>query len=57
MLTNVDGFDRLAVQRQDNSQVKDGTFIVTSDNPRSAQAFSWEVKATRADIAALQVER
>lgn len=57
MLTNVDGFDRLAVQRQASLQVKDGRFIVISENPGSTQAFSWEVKATRADISPLQVEK
>jgi hypothetical protein len=57
MLTNVDGFDRLSVQRQDGMQVKDGKFVVTAESPSSSQAFSWEVKATRADLPPLQVER
>ncbi|MDZ4686198.1 MAG: hypothetical protein SH850_14115 [Planctomycetaceae bacterium] len=56
MLTNVDGFDRLAVQRQSGSQVVDGKFIVISDNASSSQAFTWEVKAARADLATLEVE-
>jgi len=56
ILTNVDGFDRLAVQRQQGMQVKDGRLVVISDNPASAQAFTWEVKAIRADISPLQVE-
>ena len=50
MLTNVDGFDRLAVQRQKGTQVTDGRFVVVSDNASSAQEFSWEVKAARADV-------
>jgi hypothetical protein len=53
ILTNVDGFDRLAVQRQEGMQVKDGQFVVVSDNPSSTQAFSWEVKAARADVSPL----
>jgi hypothetical protein len=57
LLTNLDGFDRLAVQRQSGAQVRDGTFVVISDNPASAQAFNWEVKAVRADVPPLDVER
>jgi hypothetical protein len=57
MMTNVAGFDRLAVERQAGRQVADGRFIVVSDNSASTQAFSWEVKAVRADIAPLQVEQ
>jgi hypothetical protein len=56
-LTNVDGFDRLAVQTHSGAQVRDGSFVVVSDNPNSSQAFSWEVKAVRADVSALEVER
>ncbi len=56
MLTNVDGFDRLAIERQSGQQVTNGRFVVVSDNTASSQAFNWEVKAVRADIAALQVE-
>jgi hypothetical protein len=57
MLTNVDGFDRLSVERQENMQVKDGRFVVISDFPASTQAFSWEVKAIRSDIAFSPVEK
>ncbi len=57
MLTNVDGFDRLAVQTAAGMQVKDGTFTVVSDRPDSSQRFSWEVKAIRADVGPLEVER
>lgn len=56
MLTNVDGFDRLAVQRREGRQVADGRFVVISENSSSSQAFTWEVKAVRADIAELEVE-
>jgi hypothetical protein len=56
-LTNVDGFDLLSVERQENMQVKDGRFVVISDVPGSTQAFSWEVKATRSDISFSSVER
>jgi len=56
MLTNADGFDRLAVERRGGKQVTNGQFTVVSDNSSSSQAFNWEVKAVRADIAVLQVE-
>jgi hypothetical protein len=57
ILTNVDGFDRLAVQRVKGAQVADGRFVVVSENPASTQAFSWEVKAVRADVPALRTEQ
>jgi hypothetical protein len=57
ILTNVDGFDRLAVQSRAGSQVSGGSFIVVSDNAASTQRFSWEVKAVRADVPALQVQK
>ena len=57
LLTNVDGFDRLAIRSDASLQVKDGTFTVISDRPDSAQRFSWEVKAIRADVGPLEVER
>jgi hypothetical protein len=50
LLTNLDGFDRIAVKRQSGRQVSDGRFLVISDNPGSSQAFTWEVKAIRADV-------
>jgi hypothetical protein len=56
-LTNIDGFDRLAVQSQAGYAVKDGSFIVICEKPLSAQRFFWEVKAVRADINPLQVEK
>lgn len=57
VLTNMDGFDRLAVERQSGMAVRDGKFVIISDNARSSQPFCWEVKAVRADLAPLQVER
>ena len=57
LLTNLDGFDRIAVQRQSRRQVSGGRFTVVSDNPASSQAFTWEVKAVRADVPAIDVER
>ena len=54
ILTNVDGFDRLAVKRQAGVQVANGRLIVISDNASSTQAFSWEVKATRSDGGSMQ---
>jgi hypothetical protein len=56
LLTNLDGFDQLAVQLQDGAKIKDGAFIVVSANPESTQAFDWEVKAARSDVAPLAVE-
>jgi hypothetical protein len=44
-LSNIGGSDRLAIELQDGKQVKDGKFIIYSDNPDSCQAFNWEVKA------------
>jgi hypothetical protein len=58
LLTNLDGFDRLAVQRySDGSQVREGRFTVICDRRHSSQAFSWEVKAVRADVPRVEVER
>jgi hypothetical protein len=56
MLTNLDGCDQLAVTTQDGLQIKDGTFLVCSADPLSSQAFNWEVKAARRDVAPLEVE-
>ncbi|HEX4555646.1 MAG TPA: hypothetical protein VH249_16765 [Xanthobacteraceae bacterium] len=50
ILTNIDGFDRLAVETQRDGKVANGRFVVVSDNPDSAQAFDWEVKAVRKDV-------
>jgi hypothetical protein len=50
ILTNIDGFDRLAVETQRDGKVANGRFVVISDYPSSAQAFDWEVKAVRKDV-------
>jgi len=50
ILTNIDGFDRLAVETQRDGKVANGRFVVISDNPSSSQAFDWEVKAVRKDV-------
>jgi len=36
--------------------VAEGKFIVASESTSSSQAFTWEVKAVRADIPPLGVE-
>ena len=55
MLTNVDG--RPPSRRAAGGDTSDERqFIVVSENASSSQAFNWEVKAARADIAQLQVE-
>jgi hypothetical protein len=46
LLTHIEGFDKLAVKK---GGVKNGTFTVYSDNPKSDQEFYWEVKAIRKD--------
>lgn len=55
-LTNVDGFDRLAIRTRDGATIADGAFVVISENPESTQRFDWEVKAVRADAPPLRVE-
>ncbi|NER25408.1 MAG: hypothetical protein F6J86_17330 [Symploca sp. SIO1B1] len=56
ILTNIDGFDRIAIKSIDGEKIKDGKFVVISDNPQSSQQFDWEVKAVRADGPQLQAE-
>jgi hypothetical protein len=56
LLTKIDGFDGIAIKTQDGQQIKDGKFIVYSENPHSTQRFNWEVKAIRADVEPLKVE-
>jgi hypothetical protein len=56
LLTNIDGFDILAVRRIGGEKIRDGRFVVESSNATSVQEFDWEVKATRADGPALRVE-
>jgi hypothetical protein len=55
-LTNVDGFDALAVETREGERIRDGRFVVVSRDPASAQAFDWEVKAVRADAPPLEAE-
>ena len=55
-LTNVDGFDPLAIRTRNGRKVSEAAFLVVSSNPTSSQRFDWEVKALRADGAPLQVE-
>jgi len=55
-LTNVDGFDRLAVQSQRGQKILNGVFLVVSNNASSTQAFDWVVTAVRADVPLLEVE-
>ena len=56
ILTNLDGFDRLAIASNEGQQITKGSFTVISENPESTQAFNWEVKATRKDLTPLEVE-
>ncbi|MFV1885148.1 MAG: hypothetical protein ACMZ7B_11720 [Balneola sp.] len=56
ILTNIDGFDRIAVKSIDGEKIKNGTFVVISENPDSTQKFDWEVKAVRSDGPALEAE-
>ena len=56
LLTNLDGFDQLAVAKQGGAKIQNGRFVVVSSNPQSSQEFDWEVKAVRRDIAKLEVE-
>ncbi len=55
-ITNVDGFDILAVQTQEGRTIANGTIIVASRNRRSNQSFDWAVYALRSDVAELTVE-
>lgn len=56
ILTNVDGFDQLAVKTVKGEKIHQGTFVVYSNQPDSTQQFDWEVKAIRADGPPLEVE-
>jgi hypothetical protein len=55
-LTNVDGFDRIAVALQGGERVHEGAFKVVSDNRKSNQQFDWEVIAVRGDGPPLETE-
>ena len=56
LLTNIDGFDKLAVKKINNHKINNGKCIVFSDNIDSNQEFDWEVKAIRSDVSPLNVE-
>lgn len=56
ILTHIDGFDKLMVKKINGQKIKNGEFIVASDNPASSQEFDWEVKAVRNDVEPLVVE-
>ncbi|MBV9775376.1 MAG: hypothetical protein JO040_15580 [Gemmatimonadetes bacterium] len=56
LLTNIDGFDRLAVRTEGGAKIVGGRFVVVSENPHSDQEFDWEVKAVRKDLPPLEVE-
>ncbi len=49
ILTNIGGFDRIAVKKSGQDKIVNGSFVVVADNPNSTQEFDWEVKAVRAD--------
>jgi hypothetical protein len=55
-LTNVGGFDPLAIELSDGARIQNGKFSVVSNQPKSNQQFDWEVKAIRKDKADLVVE-
>ena len=52
VLTNIDGFDPVAIKSQNGAVIANNTFIVFSSNPKSSQRFSWEVKGVRAEAPA-----
>ena len=56
LLTNIEEFDNIAVKLQGGQAIKDGKFIIYSDNNKSEQSFYWEVKAIRSDLPLLQTE-
>jgi hypothetical protein len=55
-LTNVDGFDRIAVQSEAALTVNHGHFTIVSENQQSTQKFFWEVKAKRTDARLQQIQ-
>jgi len=56
-LTNIGGFDSLAVKTTNGHIIQDGSFTVYSSDPTSSQKFFWEVKAVRSDVPLLEVEQ
>lgn len=55
-LTNIDGGDRIYVKTEGGTQVRDGIFVVLSDDTASRQRFNWQVYAVRGDIPPVEVE-
>lgn len=55
-LTNISGFDRLAIERVDGRCVHKGRFVVAAEDPGSTQEFGWEAKGTRRDQGPLDAE-
>jgi hypothetical protein len=55
LLTNLGGFDRIAVDLDKGAKITNGRFVVISDNPNSEQQFDWEVEAVRKDVPRLIV--
>tara|TARA_R110000772_G_scaffold239111_1_gene351127 strand:+ start:2683 stop:3453 length:771 start_codon:yes stop_codon:yes gene_type:complete len=55
-LTNIDGFDKIAIKRINGEKINLGKFVVISNSKTSYQSFDWEVKAVRADGPELVVE-
>ncbi|MBW4635562.1 MAG: polymer-forming cytoskeletal protein [Iphinoe sp. HA4291-MV1] len=56
ILTNINGFDQLMIRKIEQDKIRNGKFLVVSDNPNSFQEFDWEVKAVRQDVLPLVVE-
>ena len=56
ILTTIDRFDKIMIEKQDGDKIKDGKFCVRSENPYSEQEFDWEVKAVRKDVQPLIAE-
>jgi hypothetical protein len=52
-LSTVDGFDTLQIKKVSDKKIHKGKFIVMSNNPKSTQAFDWEVTAVRNDVSIL----
>jgi len=52
VLTNIDGFDPIAVKTRNGAEIANNTFGVYSSNPKSSQRFSWEVKGVRTEAPA-----
>ncbi len=52
ILTNIDGFDPIAIKTSNGAEIANNTFSVYSSNPKSSQRFSWEVEGVRAEAPA-----